>query len=183
MITTKQCQHYDLFTSLYNECRKDWEHWHKHHDIESESINAGKVYRAETLDERCGWWGIPLVHFYKKTKWSEQWFNTYQAVANVPGIIHVAVNFTKPGCTIPVHQDKIDKINEKVLELIPTIIGINIPSDTVDIVGFQVEDKKIYLAQGDILSFRPEQPHGSWNFSNEWRVTLYITTERKYWNI
>jgi quercetin dioxygenase-like cupin family protein len=50
-------------------------------------------------------------------------------------------------------------------------------------VGFQVGEEKIYLAEGDILSFMPEQKHGSWNMSDEWRVTLYITTERTYWEL
>ena len=69
MIAIQNCQHYNLFNSLYDLCRKDWEQWNQQHDIESESVNAGKVYRAETLDDKCGWWGVPVVHFYKKTKW------------------------------------------------------------------------------------------------------------------
>ena len=84
---------------------------------------------------------------------------------------------------IPVHEDKKDFINEKEVLLVPTIIGINIPSEDKDTVGFQVGEEKIYLAEGDILSFMPEQKHGSWNMSDEWRVTLYITTERTYWEL
>ena len=183
MIAIQNCQHYNLFNSLYDLCRKDWEQWNQQHDIERESVNAGKVYRAETLDDKCGWWGVPVVHFYKKTKWSEQWPNTYKATKDIPGIIHVAVNFTKPGCTIPIHKDKIDRIDKEIVELIPTIIGINIPSDDMETVGFQVDEEKMYLAQGDILSFMPEEPHGSWSFSKDWRVTLYITTERKCWKL
>jgi aspartyl/asparaginyl beta-hydroxylase (cupin superfamily) len=101
----------------------------------------------------------------------------------VPGIIHVAVNFTKPGCVIPVHQDKVDRINDRVLDLVPTVIGIRIPSESVEVVGFEVDRERIYIGEGDIVSFLPEQHHGSWNNSEEWRVTLYITTERQYWSI
>jgi hypothetical protein len=152
MISPSQCRHHDLFQSLYQQCRADWEEWHRTHSIETESVNAGRVYRAELLDSRCGWWGVPLVHFYKRTRWSDQWPRTYGATRDVPGIIHVAVNFTKPGCVIPVHQVKVDR-------------------------------ERIYIGEGDIVSFLPEQHHGSWNNSEEWRVTLYITTERQYWSI
>jgi len=141
------------------------------------------VYRAELLDSRCGWWGVPLVHFYKRTRWSDQWSRTFGATYQVPGIIHVAVNFTKPGCTIPVHQDKVDRINDRVLDLIPTVIGIQIPHSDVDTVGFEIDGQRLYLGEGDAVSFLPEQPHGSWNNSSQWRVTLYITTERQYWQL
>jgi hypothetical protein len=183
MISSSQCRHYDLFQSLYQHCRADWEEWNQTHDIETESVNAGDVYQAKQLDDRCGWWGVPLVHFYKRTKWSEQWPRTYSATKDVPGIIHVAINFTKPGCTIPVHQDKVDRINDRVIELVPTLIGIRIPSDNIDTVGFEIDQKRIYIGEGDIVSFLPEQPHGSWNFSSEWRVTLYITSERTHWQL
>jgi len=183
MISPNLCRHYELFRSLYQHCRADWEEWNDSHDIEKESVNAGQVYKAEQLDDRCGWWGVPLVHFYKSTKWSKQWPRTYAATKSVPGIIHVAVNFTKSGCVIPVHEDKVDRINDRVLDLVPTVIGIRIPSNDIDTVGFEIDKEKIYLGEGDIVSFLPEQPHGSWNFSREWRVTLYITTERKYWNL
>jgi len=183
MISPSQCRYHDLFQSLYQQCRADWEEWHQTHSIETESVNAGRVYRAELLDSRCGWWGVPLVHFYKRTRWSDQWPRTYRATRDVPGIIHVAVNFTKPGCVIPVHQDKVDRINDRVLDLVPTVIGIRIPSESVEVVGFEVDREKIYIGEGDIVSFLPEQHHGSWNNSEEWRVTLYITTERQYWSI
>jgi hypothetical protein len=53
----------------------------------------------------------------------------------------------------------------------------------MDTVGFEIDQKRIYIGEGDIVSFLPEQPHGSWNFSKEWRVTLYITTERQHWTL
>ena len=183
MISPAQCAHHELFQGLYNHARADWNDWKQNHDIEKESVNAGQVYGAEVLDPRCGWWGVPIIHFYKQTKWSKQWSRTHEATKDVPGIIHVAVNFTKPGCVIPVHQDKIDRINDRVIDLIPTLIGIRIPSDNIDTVGFEVDQKRIYIGEGDIVSFLPEQSHGSWNFSKEWRVTLYITTERQCWTL
>ena len=183
MISPIQYRHHDLLQPLYQHCRADWEEWEKNHDIEKESVNAGDVYEAKRLDDRCGWWGVPLVHFYKRTQWSDQWPRTYNASKDMPGVIHVAVNFTKPGCVIPVHQDKVDRINDRVIDLIPTLIGIHIPSNNMDTVGFEIDQKRIYIGEGDIVSFLPEQPHGSWNFSNEWRVTLYITTERQCWTL
>ena len=181
MISPTQCKYHGLFQSLYQRCRDDWNEWSRTHDIEKESINAGSVYQAELLDDRCGWWGVPVIHFYKPTKWSKQWPRTHEVTKDVPGIIHVAVNFTKPGCTIPVHQDKVDRINDSVVDLVPTVIGIRIPSADIDVVGFEIDSNKIYLGEGDVVSFLPEQPHGSWNFSKEWRVTLYITTEKQHW--
>ena len=183
MIPPIQYRHHDLLQPLYQHCRADWEEWEKNHDIEKESVNAGDVYEAKRLDDRCGWWGVPLVHFYKRTKWSDQWPRTYNASKDMPGVIHVAVNFTKPGCVIPVHQDKVDRINDHVIDLVPTLIGIRIPSNNIDTVGFEVDQKRIYIGEGDIVSFLPEQSHGSWNFSKEWRVTLYITTERQCWTL
>ncbi len=183
MISPIQYQHHDLLQHLYQHCRADWEEWEKNHDIEKESVNAGDVYEANRLDDRCGWGGVPFVHFYTRTKWSEQWPRTYNASKDMPGVIHVAVNFTKPGCVIPVHQDKVDRINDRVIDLIPTLIGIRIPSNNIDTVGFEIDQKRIYIGEGDIVSFLPEQPHGSWNFSKEWRVTLYITTERQCWTL
>ena len=183
MISTYQYKHHARFQNLFEICRKDWEEWSKTHDIEKETVNAGVAYEANLLDDRCGWWGVPIVHFYKKTKWSAEWHRTYEATKDIPGVIHVAVNFTKPGCVIPVHEDKKDIINNKEILLEPTIIAINIPSKDRDAVGFQVGEEKIYLAEGDVLSFMPEQKHGSWNMSDEWRVTLYITTDRTYWDL
>jgi|TARA_B110000503_G_C7107169_1_gene396427 hypothetical protein len=183
MIKTYQYKHHDRFKNLYDLCRKDWEDWSQSHDIEKETVNAGEVYEANLVDYRCGWWGVPIVHFYKKTKWSAEWNRTYEATKDIPGVIHVAVNFTKPGHTIPVHVDKKDYINKQEILLIPTVFGINIPSNNVEAVGFQIAEEKIYIAQGDAVSFLPEQAHGSWNWSDEWRVTLYITTERSYWNL
>ena len=55
MINTKQYKHHERFKNLFEVCRQDWEEWNKTHNIEKETVNAGVVYEADLLDDRCGW--------------------------------------------------------------------------------------------------------------------------------
>ena len=63
MINTKQYKHHERFKNLFEVCRQDWEEWNKTHNIEKETVNAGVVYEADLLDDRCGWWGVPAVSY------------------------------------------------------------------------------------------------------------------------
>jgi len=182
LIDSHLYNHYSLLENLYDICKQDLDEWLETYNIEEEAVNAGKVYGADKADPKCGWWGCPVIHGYKTTKWAKQFPRTYEATKELPGVVHVAINFTKPGCTIPVHKDKEDYINEEQIILIPTIIGIKIPSKDIKEVGMEIHGETVYVGEKDIVSFNPNHRHGSWNNTNKWRITLYITTERSYWN-
>ena len=132
-----------------------------------------------------GWWGCPLVDATKPTQYSEKWPRTLEAIKKIPGVLNVCVNFIQPGHIIPEHTDDYYDMNENVVGKVRgygTMIGINMPSNDPEVVGFQVAGVKKGWSKGEMAAFDGYQKHGGWNYSDDWRVTMIIDIKDEYWD-
>lgn len=116
-------------------------------------------------------------------------------IQKLSGINQCLINFIKAGDPIPDHTDgreyydKKDNIHEEKIKALENIhfskdtyqiiLGIQIPSNNPDIVGFHVNNEIRGYNTGDIVAFDGNVMHGGWNYSNEYRITACLDIDKK----
>jgi hypothetical protein len=64
-----------------------------------------------------------------------------------------------------------------------TIIGIDMPSDNAEVVGFHVNNEKKSWPTGGIVSMNGSELHGGWNRTDKMRVTFYLAIDKEYYEM
>ena len=115
------------------------------------------------------------------------WPKSTRFAATMPGLKSLNVNYVAGNSIIPDHRDNtiILKQQESWRENlgIVTIIGIDMPSDDVERVGFHVNSVKKSWPTGGIVSMDGSQVHGGWNRTDKMRVTFYLAIDKEYYGI
>jgi hypothetical protein len=132
------------------------------------------------------WWTVPSIRAGKYTEWAPLMPKLSEAAFNLPGIVNFSLNCISPGGQIPVHSDYTYDMREdlsKIKKAYVILVAVDIPSDSLDKCGFELGGNKIYLKTGDIIAFNGNIPHGSWNYTSQWRYTINMDIEESYWNV
>lgn len=113
------------------------------------------------------------------------WPQSTQFAATIPGIKSLNVNYVSGNSIIPDHCDDIKPLKQQESWRenlgIVTIIGIDMPSDDVDKVGFHVNNVKRSWPTGGIVSMNGSELHGGWNKTDRMRVTFYLAIDKEYY--
>lgn len=152
--------------------------------FENSGLAVGELYDTSKVTD-VNWFGYPLITAeIIDENFTQYWPKTIEFVKTIPGTINCCINCVGPGSTIPMHIDY--AISKEVIgdkEAIGVIVGVNMPSDNPDIVGFDVGGVVKGWQTGELVGINGYLEHGGWNRSSEWRVTLLIDLDKKYWKI
>jgi len=188
----KKCKQYQHLVELKDALILDYANWKQSHTPEKDSIkfidrhlevksNIGTVDPRfdPWLTQELGWWVIPLVDATTvRNDFSKDWPNTIKTAQEISGLLNMSINFLQPGCIIPDHSDDQWGMSSKVVNM----IGIEIPSEDIEMIGFHAGGERRYLQTGGIVGFNGYSVHGGWNFSEQWRVTAVVDIDDAYWD-
>jgi hypothetical protein len=150
--------------------------------FQNSGLAVGELYDVSTITD-IDWFGYPLVTAEKfDESYIKYWPETAKFIKTIPGTINCCINCIGPNSTIPMHIDY--AISKEVIgdkEAIGVIIGISMPSNDPNIVGFDVGGVVRGWNTGDLVGINGYLEHGGWNRSNDWRITLLIDLDKKYW--
>jgi aspartyl/asparaginyl beta-hydroxylase (cupin superfamily) len=184
-IDSNRYKHYNQLIEIYQAAVIDYNEWKTKFTPETRASKFSDRYEDVVEKNKLanlGWWGCPLIDSFELLDiYSQDWPNTIELITQLPGAINAAINFIQPGHTVIEHTD--DYFDVDNTQTIGTIIGISMPSDDIDICGFQVADERTSWATGDIVSFNGYKKHSGWNYSNNWRVTMVLDIRRDFWNL
>lgn len=131
------------------------------------------------------WWTVPSIRAGKYTEWAPLMPTLSEAAYNLPGIINFSLNCISPGGAIPEHSDYSYDMREdlaKSKEAFVILVAVDIPSNDIDLCGFELNGIKTVIKTGDIKAFDGSLPHSAWNYTNEWRYTINMDLKREYWD-
>jgi hypothetical protein len=152
--------------------------------IQNTGLPVGELYDTSTIPN-INWFGYPLITAEAiEEEFTKYWPDTINFIKEIPGVINCCINCVGPNSTIPAHIDH--AISKEVIgnkEAIGVIIGISMPTNDPDIVGFNVDGVVKGWSTGEIVGINGYLEHSGWNYSNDWRITLLIDLDKKYWDI
>ena len=132
------------------------------------------------------WFAVPNLRAGKETEWSNTLPKLTSIAKSLPGIVNFSLNAIAPGGQAPIHSDysyDMRKDLSGVDQVYVILIGVDIPSDNINVCGFQLDNNRMVFKTGDIIAFDGGIPHGSWNYSDEWRYTINMDIKAEYWNV
>lgn len=181
----KLYQHPELLEHLRDVIIAEYKEWSSKYDPIKDTQKFSDRYGA---GEDLGWYACPLIDVQKVRKdFAPQWPKTVEALQALPGILNAAVNFIQPNSIVPPHTDEAYDLHESIqgkgVQAWGTVIGISMPSDDASVVGFTIGEDVRSWKTGDIVSFNGYEIHAGWNYSNQWRVTILVEINKKYWNV
>lgn len=181
----KLYQHYEMFEQLRDVIIPEYKEWSATHNPKKDAQKFSDRYGC---GEDLGWYACPLIDARNVRKdFPPQWPKTMEILSALPGILNSAINFVEPGTVVPPHvddeYDMHENIQGKGVQGWGTMIGVSMPSNDPAVMGFKVGEDVMSWNTGEIVSFNGYALHEGWNYSNEWRVTIVIEIDKKYWNI
>ena len=115
------------------------------------------------------------------------WPQSTKFAATIPGLKSLNVNYVAAHSIIPDHCDDIKPLKQQESWRenlgIVTIIGIDMPSDNAEVVGFHVNNEKKSWPTGGIVSMNGSELHGGWNRTDKMRVTFYLAIDKEYYEM
>ena len=183
-IDYKNYKHFDLLEQLRDIALSEYDNKLNPHLV-AESIK--ERYNQLPWPPKVDWHLHPLIMNTEINKdFSAYWPASTEFASKIPGLRSLNVNYVSPNTIIPDHKDDILELKQleswrKKLGIV-TMIGIDMPSNDVDVVGFHVNNIKKSWSSGDIVSFDGHQLHGGWNNSDKMRVTFYISIDKEYYD-
>lgn len=132
------------------------------------------------------WYAVPNLRAGQETEWSSKLPKLTDVAKALPGIVNFSLNAIAPGGQAPTHSDYSYDMREELSKTdraYVILIGVDIPSDDINICGFHLGEERILLKTNDIIAFDGSIPHGSWNYSNKWRYTINMDIKAEYWNV
>lgn len=143
----------------------------------------GSMMKPEQYKD-LAWFAYPFIDDEVVVEqYAQLWPETILCLKKLSGLINATINFIGPNSLIFDHVDHqmVANLNKKIG--VGTIIGIDMPSDVMEEMGFHVNYEYKTWKTGDILSFNGYKIHGGWNRTNKWRVSMIVDTDEKYWDI
>ena len=132
------------------------------------------------------WYAVPNIRAEKLTEWADKLPKLSSIAKGLPGIVNFSLNAIAPGGQAPTHSDysyDMRKDLAGVDQVYVILLGVDIPSDNIDVCGFHLGEEHTLLKTGDIIAFDGGVPHGSWNYSDKWRYTINMDIKAEYWNV
>lgn len=143
-----------------------------------------EIYNVDSDRTDVYWFGFPIIEVDNiNERYAKFWPKTSAFVKDIPGVINTVINFVGPKSVVPRHSDT--DIEKEIIgdrEAIGVIIGINMPSTDPDIVGFEVNKEIKSWGSGEIVAINGYKRHSGWNESDQWRVSMLIDLDKKYWS-
>lgn len=151
-----------------------------------EENQYGEPIPEEAQEEMKKWYAIPFIRNRKFTEWAKEMPELAEIAMSLPGVVNFSLNAISPNGTAPTHSDYSYDMrgdltgNTKVYVI---LLGVSIPSDDINKCGFHVNEERIVFGTGSIKAFDGATPHGSWNYTKEWRYTINIDLSAEQWNL
>jgi len=190
LLNYKQYRHYNLIDNILlvvQEELKEYLKYKKQSDMASLDWFENQYgHQLPMRDILKLWWTVPSIRAGNYTEWSLLMPNMSNAAYDLPGIVNFSLNCISPGGMIPVHSDYTYDMREdlsNIKKAFAIIVAVDIPAGSLDECGFELNGNKIYLKTDDIIAFDGKFPHGSWNYTSQWRYTLNMDIEESYWNV
>jgi hypothetical protein len=184
-INYKNYSHYNQLEQLYKVGLQDYQKF-VNTDIKYFSEDITKSYSHIPWPENVDWHMQPLIRGGQVLEtYKPYWGHTISFAKNIPGLISLNVNFVDAHSIVPDHKDDMPMLLEvdewrKKLGYI-TVIGIDVPGETIEESGFHVNHNKKHLKNGDIITIDGSNVHGSWNNTDKRRVTFYVSINKDYY--
>lgn len=151
-----------------------------------ETHQYGEKIPEEAQEEMKKWYAIPFIRNRQFTEWASAMPALAEAAMQLPGVVNFSMNAIAPGGTAPTHSDYSYDMrgdltgNAKVYVI---LVGVKIASEDINRCGFHVNEDRIPFYTGSIKAFDGASPHGSWNYTDQWRYTLNIDLLKDEWNL
>lgn len=179
-----QYKNYENLLDLKNVVIREYNSIKQKLNFQNTGMPVGELYDVSTSRD-VNWFGYPIVtaEIFDET-FAKFWPLTTEIIKTLPGTINCCINFVGPNSNIPSHMDH--AISKEVIgdkEAIGVIIGIEMPSSDKEIVGFEVDGEIRGWSTGELVAINGYLNHSGWNRSNDWRITLLIDLDKKYWNL
>lgn len=151
-----------------------------------EENQYGKPIPEEAQEEMKKWFALPIIRNKKFTTWAEEMPKLASAAMQLPGVVNFSLNAIAPNGTAPTHSDYSYDMrgdltgNAKVYVI---LLGVKVPSNDINKCGFHVNEERISFGTNSIKAFDGAAPHGSWNYTDDWRYTLNIDLLAEQWNL
>jgi hypothetical protein len=183
----RQYKHHNLLPDLLTALQLDLEDYLKTdkrtHEIaverEREKLGMGP-------EEAKDWYIIPVIRARKITEWAEDLPRTLRLAKELPGVVNLTLNCFSPGVGAPPHSDYDYDMREDITKkskCFAILLGVKIPSSTLELGGFELAGKQETLKTNCVLAFDGSVVHRSWNYTDQWRYTSNIDLDEQFWNL
>jgi len=146
--------------------------------IQEIGMDLDTMYNTKVKDN---WKSLPIINSESGgVEFREHFPKTYDIVKTCHGITNFSMNFTSPHGVIVPHQDPYDIINGEEIKHYNCLAGVVIPSDDINKCGMKFGDEEKFLHEGEWFCFHPDIKHEAWNRTDQYRLTLITTIDRRY---
>jgi hypothetical protein len=115
--------------------------------------------------------------------------NIEDNLATIPDVYQSFINFMAPDSFLPTHQDNEgNQTNFGTLKVVglkcfQITAGIKVPSNDSKLCGLDINGEIIPTFQNEIIAFDGTEPHGGWNYTDQWRITWIIDMYKTGFNL
>lgn len=151
-----------------------------------ETNQYGEKIPEEAQEEMKKWYAIPFIRNKKYTEWAKEMPALAKEAMMLPGVVNFSMNAIAPNSTAPTHSDYSYDMRGDLTEnarVYVILMGIKIASEDINKCGFHVNEDRIPFYTGSIVAFDGQFPHGSWNYTDQWRYTLNIDLLVSEWSL
>jgi hypothetical protein len=183
----KQYKHWELIDPILSALQLDLEDYLQSGKITHEiAVAKEREKLGMSPEEAKDWFIIPVYRAGNLTEWSDTLPRVKKLSTTAPGLINLTLNCFSPGTGAPIHNDYNYDLRPDlapVQKCYSLLLGVKVPSNDIELNGFQVGDEKKLLTTGSIIAFDGGVDHLSWNHTTQWRYSANIDFEKIWWTL
>ena len=103
---------------------------------------------------------------------------TIDFLKKMPGVKIASCVAIAPNSIVPLHLDDMDSPAYQLNDWYAVLIGVVVPDP--NLVGMKIGDNIYTHTQGTSIIFDTQIPHSAWNKTDDWWVTLRLSTKKEF---
>jgi hypothetical protein len=183
----KSYKHWELITPILAALQLDLEDYLKTgKDTHRIAVEEERKKLGMNQNEAKDWYIIPVVRSRQITEWASDLPRTCKLAERLPGVVNLTLSFFAPGVGAPPHSDYDYDMREDITnksKCYAILLGVKIPSNIIELGGFQLGNEKILLETNCIMAFDGGVMHTSWNHTDQWRYSSNIDIDESFWEL